>query len=86
MRLTLDVPKLIFLIFTSIYFVECRKFQIVGGHAASILQFPFQVVYYSKNDFVCSGSLIARSFILTAGKHAIKYINQALTINSNHTL
>ena len=64
----MDVPKEIFLIFTLIYSVECRKFQIVGGYAASILEVPFQVVYYSHSDFVCSVSLISPLFILTAGK------------------
>ncbi|XP_070507106.1 trypsin 3A1-like [Chironomus tepperi] len=79
MRLTLDVPKKIFLILLFINFVDCRKFQIVGGYAANIQQFPFQIVYYSENDFVCSGSLISPLFILTAA-HCTYYFSSQITV------
>lgn len=61
--------KLIFLIII----IACLKrasanFKIVGGVLSTIVQTPFQGVYYSNDDFTCSASLISNQFALTAGE------------------
>ncbi|CAG9798744.1 unnamed protein product [Chironomus riparius] len=58
---------------------QAINFKIVGGSAANILNFPFQVVYYSNNDFVCSGSLISPLFILTAA-HCTYFFPSQITV------
>lgn len=66
-KLIIVFKQVLFLIII-INVAESKNLKIVGGKAADIEQVPFQAVYYSAGDFVCSGSLISPLYVLTAGK------------------
>jgi len=59
--------------------------QIVGGAAATLGQFPWQAFVYIDERYLCGGSLILDSWVLTAA-HCVqgfnKYIDQRVVFYS----
>jgi elastase-2 len=69
-----NIKKLILVLLVSVTSIWSHSQSIVNGSDANITDFPWQIALESKNDFVgtswsqsCGGSIIADSWILTAG-------------------
>lgn len=46
--------------------------RIVGGHNASIEEFPYQVSFIVNQSYFCGGFIVSESYIVTAGHCAQK--------------
>ncbi|ALC41573.1 CG17239, partial [Drosophila busckii] len=67
--------SLLLLFLSAQYGIECAKFikqnRIVGGAAANIEDFPWQVAIYTSNKYYCGGSIYSATVIITAA-HCIE--------------
>jgi secreted trypsin-like serine protease len=67
MKLALSILFFLFCVVSSKNLKSKRHSErIVGGHLIEITQAPYQVALYEKGQFICGGTILSESFILTA--------------------
>ncbi|KAG8233803.1 hypothetical protein J437_LFUL008023 [Ladona fulva] len=59
--------------------------RVVGGQVASHGQFPWQVLISMDNSYVCGGSVISDTWILTAGHCASDFSNFVVTLGAQRS-
>ncbi|XP_016768428.1 trypsin-7 [Apis mellifera] len=58
--------RVLLLLSTVLYITHCLQPRIIGGHNASIIEYPYQVSIHYMGKHHCGGSIISENWLLTA--------------------